>query len=80
MGKQLTTEELKALKSVGVIAENWYAVQYDETQMPFAIFDNEPHAIAYRDKFSATSIIEPWPMIIKDIRKPTLKKRAQAGL
>lgn len=69
MGKQLTTEELKALKSVGVIAENWYAVQYDETQMPFALFASYEHAKAYRDQFIATAIIEPWPMVIKDYRK-----------
>lgn len=80
MKEPLTEGELKALKKIGVIAANWYAVTYDETQMPFAIFENEPHAIAYRDKFSATSIVEPWPMIIKDMRKPDLKKRAKAGL
>lgn len=76
----LAEGELKALKKIGVIAANWYAVTYDENQMPFAIFDNEPYAIAYRDKFSATSIVEPWPMIIKDMRKPDLKKRAKVGL
>ena len=69
MGKILTLEELESLKSIGVIAENWYAVTHDENQMPFAIFNNEQYANSYRDQFSATSIIEPWPMVIKDYRK-----------
>ena len=71
MGKKLTLEELEALKSVGIIAVNWFAVTYDETQMPFGLFNNEQHAKAYRDQYSVTSIIEPWPLIIKDYRKKT---------
>jgi hypothetical protein len=69
---KLTNEEVDALKSVGVIAENWYAVSYANTQKPIAIFCNEDYAKAYRDKFSATSIVEPWPMVIKDYRNKGL--------
>lgn len=69
MKEPLTEGELKALKKIGVIAENWYAVQYDETQMPFALFASYEHAKAYRDKFIATAIVEPWPMVVKDYRK-----------
>ena len=69
MGKLLTPEELEALKTVGVLAENWYAVTYDETQMPFALFSSYENAKAYRDRFIATAIIEPWPMVLKDYRK-----------
>lgn len=66
---KLTPDEIKQLSSVGIIAQNWFAVCHDSTQMPIAIFCSEEYAIAYRDKFSATSIIEPWPMVIKDYRK-----------
>lgn len=74
MKQPLTEDELTALKKIGIIAANWYAVTHDENQMPFALFDNEGYAIAYRDKFSATSIVEPWPMILKDMRKPSIEK------
>lgn len=57
------------IKRVGIIAENWHAVTYDETQMPFALFSTFENAKAYRDRFIATALIEPWPMIIKDFRK-----------
>lgn len=68
--KKLNSEELEALKSIGVVAENWFAVCYNGNTKPFALFDSEEHAKAYRDRFSATSIVEPWPMVIKDYRKP----------
>ena len=68
MGKLLTHEELEALKSIGVIAENWYAVTYDKNQMPFAFFSIYENAKAYTERFVATAIIEPWPMVIKDYR------------
>jgi hypothetical protein len=67
--ENLTTEELEALKTIGVIAENWHAVSYNENSMPYALFQNKEYAVAYRDTFSATSIITPWPMIVKDYRK-----------
>lgn len=66
---ELSTDELNALSSIGVVAKNWYAVSYSGNSMPYAIFDNKECAEAYRDKFSATSIVEPWPMVIKDLRK-----------
>lgn len=66
---ELTQDELNALSSVGIIAKNWYAVSYSKNQTPFAIFESIEYARAYRDKFSATSIVEPWPMVIKDLRK-----------
>lgn len=69
MGATLNKDELDSLKSFGVIAQNWYAVCYDKNSMPIAIFQNEDHAKMYRNQFSATSIIEPWPMVIKDYRK-----------
>jgi hypothetical protein len=65
----LSKEEIEALKSVGVIAENWFAVSYNENAMPTALFCNEDYAKAYRDQFMATSIVAPWPMVIKDFRK-----------
>lgn len=73
MKTELDEGELSALKSIGVIAANWYAVSYDINQMPFAIFASKEYAEAYRDKFSATSIVEAWPMIIKDLRKGRIK-------
>lgn len=66
---RLTPEEIDALKSVGIIAENWFAVCYNENAMPTALFCNEDYAKAYRDKFTATSIVVSWPMVIKDYRK-----------
>lgn len=66
---ELTQDELNALSSVGIIAKNWYAVSYSKNQMPFAIFESIEYAKLYRDKFSSTSIVEPWPMVIKDLRK-----------
>lgn len=69
MGQELSNEEIKALESVGKKAQNWYAVMYTENSMPFAIFQDKEHAKAYRDQFSATSIIEPWPMIVRDYEK-----------
>jgi hypothetical protein len=65
----LTPEEIESLKSVGIVAENWSAVSYSENETPYAFFREEQHAIAYRDKFSATSIVAPWPMKIRDYRK-----------
>jgi hypothetical protein len=67
--KPLTQDEIDGLKTVGVIAENWYAISYDKNTKPYALFQNEDHAMAYRDQFSITSIVEPWPMIVKDYRK-----------
>lgn len=69
MDMKLSTEEIDALKSVGVIADNWYAVCYNENAMPIALFDDEASAKAYRDQFTATSIVVPWPMVLKDYRK-----------
>lgn len=69
MGQELNTEELRALESVGKKAENWYAVMYNENSMPIAIFSTKEYAEAYRNQFSSTSIIEPWPMIIRDYSK-----------
>lgn len=77
MKEALSDGEIKSLKTIGVIAENWWAVTHDETQMPFAIFQNEEHAKAYKHQFSRTSIVEPWPMIVKDVRKGLLKRRAK---
>lgn len=71
----LSADELNALSSIGVVAKNWYAVSYSSNSMPYAIFDNKECAEAYRDKFSATSIVEPWPMVIKDLRKKFEIKR-----
>jgi hypothetical protein len=65
---KLKEDEIQALSSVGVTARNWYAVCYTENETPIALFDNEASAIAYRDQFSATSLVIPWPMIIKDYR------------
>jgi len=73
MGKKLTLEELEALKSVGIIAENWFAVTYDETQMPFALFNNEQHAKAYRDQYSVTSIIKWYNVFRKDFKKTIIR-------
>lgn len=69
MGQELNTEELRALESVGKKAENWYAVMYNENSMPFALFATKEYAEAYRDQFSATSIVEAWPMIVRDYGK-----------
>jgi hypothetical protein len=69
MKTEMDEDELNALKSVGIIAANWYAVSYEGNQMPYAIFSSKEYAEAYRNQFSATSIIEPWPMIVKDLRK-----------
>jgi len=66
---ELSTEELSLLKSVGIIAANWYAVCYPDNTMPIALFADEESAKAYRDQFTATSIVEPWPMILRDLRK-----------
>lgn len=70
---ELTRDELNALSSIGVTAKNWYAVSYHKNSYPYAIFESKEYAEAYRDKFSATSIVEPWPMVIKDLRKNTSK-------
>ena len=65
----MTTDEIEALKSIGVIAENWYGVTYGKNQIPFALFSSFENASAYKERFIATAIIEPWPMVIKDYRK-----------
>lgn len=70
MGKLLTNEELEALKSAGIIAENWYAVTYSLERMPFALFESKEIAEAYRHQFCRTALIEPWPMVKRDFRKP----------
>ncbi len=67
--KELTEKEIRELKTIGIIVENWYAVQYDKNSMPFAIFNSKEYAEAYRDQFCATAIIEPYGMKIKDYRK-----------
>lgn len=64
----LSEEEIKELKTIGIVAENWFAVCYDKNSKPIALFSEEDYAKAYRDQFTATSIIEPWPMTIKDYR------------
>jgi hypothetical protein len=69
MKTELTDDELSALKSVGIIAANWWAICYNENTMPIALFQDEQHAKAYRDQFTATSIVIPWAMKIKDYRK-----------
>ena len=66
----LTTEEIEGLKTVGIVSANWYAVCVDKNTAPFALFDCLEYAEAYRKQFLATAIIEPWPMIVKDYRKP----------
>lgn len=71
---RLTSQEIEELKTVGIIAQNWYAVSYNSNSTPIAIFSNEEYAIAYRDKFTATSIVEPWPMIVRDYRKAKSSK------
>lgn len=67
--KELSSEEIEGLKTVGIIAANWYAVSVDKNTVPFAIFNNFEYAEAYRKQFLATAAIEPWPMIVKDYRK-----------
>lgn len=69
MGKELSDEDVKALESVGKKAQNWYAVMYHENGTPYAIFAKKEYAEAYRDQFSATSIIEAWPMLVSDYGK-----------
>jgi hypothetical protein len=71
---KLDENEIEALKTIGIIAENWFAVLYNRESNPIAIFADELHAIAYKDKFTATSIIEPWPMVIRDFRKGGITK------
>ena len=70
----LSEKEIEELKTVGVIAENWYAVTYNKNSKPFAIFHTKDYAEAYKDRYCATAIVEPWPMIIKDVRKGALAK------
>ena len=67
--EKLTHEEIEGLKTVGIIAENWHAVIYPNARVPVAIFREESDAVAYRDQFTATSLIETWPMKIRDIGK-----------
>lgn len=68
MSNKLTDEEIESLKTIGIIAKNWYAVQYDKNSTPFALFDSEEYAIAYRNQFCATAIVEPYAMKIRDYR------------
>lgn len=76
---KLSIEEIDVLKSIGVTAENWYAVRYDSTQEPTAIFRIEAHAIAYRNQFTSTSIVEPWPMVIRDYRKGGITRKQDSN-
>lgn len=66
---KLSEEEIAAAKEAGIIVQNWFAVCISENRMPYAFFESELYANAYRDQFSATSIVQPWPMLIKDYRK-----------
>lgn len=68
--KSLSQEEINALASIGKIAQNWWAVTYDKNTTPFAFFNSEEYATTYRDQFCKTAVIEPWPMIVKDMSKP----------
>lgn len=69
MSNELTQEEIEGLKTIGIVAQNWYAVHHPDNQIPFAIFNSKEYAEAYRNQFCATAIIEPYGMKIKDYRK-----------
>jgi hypothetical protein len=61
----LDEDELNALKSVGILAENWFAICVNKNAMPLAIFKDEKDAIKFA---SPDHVVEPWPMIIRDYR------------
>lgn len=63
--EQFTREEIKALKNVGLKGENWYAVIAEGADTPYAIFQRESWAADWKEKYSRTAKIEPWPMIIR---------------
>lgn len=63
---KLTEKQIEELKSTLVIAENWFAVCYSLDSTPIALFSEEQHAIAYRDYFTATSIVKPWAVVLNN--------------
>jgi hypothetical protein len=69
MSKELTKEELAAFKTVGIIAENWFAILPSKGRVPIAIFNNDKSANDWMMLKCPNAIMEPWPMIIKDLRK-----------
>lgn len=64
-GKKLTNEEICAMKKAGIKGENWYAVIAEGADTPYAIFQRESWAAEWKEKYSRTAKIEPWPMIIR---------------
>ncbi len=62
----LTQEEITAAKDNGITLKQFWAVVNEYGELPMAVFEYEEWAEKWRDKMSATSLIEPYALQIKN--------------
>ena len=61
----LSQEEIGAAKEAGINLQQFWAVAYDTTATPLAIFDSRENAEKWKSEMCATAIVEPYALQVR---------------